>query len=234
LLEIMVSLVILAMVLGVAFSMFNISTSAAGFSSRSGQYVHDQLRTRDRLLRLLSEVPAVPGSPSFSSMPALPTGWPATTPAQSPHWVAGSGSTDDQLFFFTAVVRDLNGDGVIGSGEQGLGAAGVVGNYYRVHVVDDPTARQRQLVRDLVNGTTGAPDLNRREVLVHQVDDALTTGATADRKAFYLEHGAAAAPGLTDDRDFLLRIRQGFVFAGPSGREVVRKTIVFNVSTRAE
>lgn len=235
LIEMMVSVAILTIVLAVAFSMFNISTSAAGFSSRSGQHVHDHMRTRDRLLRLLCEAPAVPRSPSFNVMPALPSGWPTATPAQSPHFVAGSGSADDELFFFTAVVRDLNGDGVIGAGEQGLGAAGVLGDYYHVHVVADATARERQLVRDVVDGATGIANLSRREVLVHQVDAALTAGATSDRKAFYIEHGGStASPGLTDDEDFLLRIRQGFVFAGPGGREVVRKTIAFHVSTRVE
>ncbi len=119
----------------------------------------------------------------------------------------------------TVVASDADGDGLLAAGERGLGAAGVVGDYYRVRVAGG------WLVRELVDGSTGG--VRRTDVLVRAVDAALPAPVTAaDAKPFLVE--AVTVP------EFFVRVRQGFVFAGPGGREVARRTLAFNFTLRRE
>lgn len=217
LLEVVIALMLLTVTMGAAFSTLAISGDSVRLTSRAALHVQDELAIRDRLLRALSEAPYVP-STSFPAMPALPVGWPAAS-TQTPHIVVGTGSSPDELYFMTVVARDADSNGLLDPGERGLGAAGVIGDYYRVRVVGG------WLVRDLVDGGTGVP--RRQDVLVHSVDDPLPAPVTAsDAKPF------TASPLAVPQ--FFLRVRQGYVSAGPAGREVVRRTLAFNFTMRRE
>lgn len=222
LVEVVVAATISTIILGGVYAAFDLSRASVGQSGRTGRYVADAGRVKARTLRLLRDVPAVPNGDT--PMPAtLPTGWP-TGSVMSPHRLAGAGNAPDELFFFTTVVSDLDADGLVdGAAERGLGAAGVVGDYYRVHVI---TAQgDRQLVRDLVDGGSGA--LRRREVLALSIDAPLTTGGVDDQRAFHVVHS-----GIPGDPLYYLRVRQGFVHASQTGAATVRKTHGFNVTAR--
>lgn len=217
LLEVMIALTLLSLALGAALGMLTLSSDSAALTSRWAQHVRDELDLRDRLLRPLADAPYVP-STSYPAMPALPVGWPAGS-TENPHVVTGAGSAPDELYFMTVVATDGDGDGLLGPGERGLGAAGVLGDYYRVRVANG------WLVRELIDGGTGAA--RRSDVLVRSVDAALAAPATAaDAKPFLVTP--------TTLPEFFLRVRQGFIFAGPGGREVARRTLAFNVTLRRE
>lgn len=217
LLEVVIALTLLSLVLGAALGMLTLSSDSAALTSRWAQHVRDELDLRDRLLRPLADAPYVP-STSYPAMPALPTGWPAGS-TRNPHVVTGAGSASDELYFMTVVAADGDGDGLLGPGERGLGAAGVQGDYYRVRVVNG------WLVRELVDGATGVA--RRSDVLVRSVDAALPVPATA-------ADGKPLLVTSTTPPEFFLRVRQGFVFAGPGGREVARRTLAFNFTMRRE
>jgi hypothetical protein len=216
LLEVSVASALLTGLTLVLFGVLSVAQGQVAYSGRVVQTVSSGYRLRARSMSLLRTAPLRTTASDDWPNPA-PTGWVGVT---SPAVIKGAGTAPDSLMFMVPVAADTDADGVLSSGEIGLGANGVVGNYYHLRVVD--VNGISTLVRDLRNGTSGA--VVRREHLASPVAPARTVGTPDEARAFLV-----AVPG-ADPRALTFRLRVGHVAKGSTGATVFEHERSYDVT----
>tara|TARA_R110002072_G_scaffold243064_4_gene402126 strand:- start:1055 stop:1723 length:669 start_codon:yes stop_codon:yes gene_type:complete len=216
LLEVSVATGLLTGLTLVLFGLLSVAQGQVAYSGRVVQTVSSGFRLRARTMSLLRTAPL--RSTSSSDWPtSTPSGW---IGVNSPSIVKGAGSAPDQLMFMVPVAADTDGNGILGSDEIGLGASGVVGDYYHVRVVT--LNGIETLVRDLRSGVDGS--VLRREHLANPVAPARTVGTPDVARAFLV-----SVPG-TDPRALTFRLRVGHVTKSSNGATVVEHERSYDVT----
>lgn len=220
LLETSVSILLLSgLTLGL-FGLLNVAQGQVSHSGRIVQSVTGGFRLRARSLSLLRTAPfRLAASADWPS--TTPVGWSGTS---SPSIVKGAGTNPDELLFFVPVAVDLDANGLLGPGEVGLGAAGVLGDYYRIHVLTLDGVST--LVRDRCAASDGS--VIRREALASPVAPPRTSGTADEARPFLVE-----VPGV-DPRALSFRLRLGHTTTGPTGQTVFEHERSYDVTISSE